>query len=285
MIAEAVPPPLPEPAEPATVGPFLTAKLRDLASKIDSSAPRVLATGDDEAVHDLRVALRRTRTALEVGRSVLGRFRADETRRALRDVQSATGVLRDEEVLLELIEGLGVDRPDVRGWLEARRRRERRLRSALRRSIRGGGLDRGRELIDALLAFRVKPSRERRLLKFALRAVDSAVGRIEQVRDAPIANVEGLHEFRIACKRLRYTVETFSDVLPPDKITLASVATRLQKRLGDIHDIDVALACVRRARALTDIARRAITNQLTGGREERAAAYLTELGESGAALR
>jgi CHAD domain-containing protein len=285
MIAEAVPPPLPEPAEPANVGPFLTAKLLDLSAKIDAAAPRVLATGDDEAVHDLRVALRRARTALEIGRTVFGRFRADETRRALRDVQSATGVLRDEEVLLELIEGLGVDRPDVRGWLEARRRREKRLRSALRRSIRSGGLERGRELIDALLAFRVKPARERRLLKFAVRAVDSAVGGVERVRDVPIDDVEGLHELRIACKRLRYTIETFSDVLPPEKDALAAVATRLQKRLGDVHDIDVALACVRRARALTDVARRALTNQLTRDREERIAAYLAELAEPGASLR
>ena len=203
-------------AEPETVGPFLAAKLRALSARIDEVAPRVLATGnDDEAVHDLRVAIRRTRVVLEVGRGIFGRFRADETRRALRDVQAATGALRDEEVLLELIAGLGIDRADVRAWLEARHRRERRLRSALRRTIRTGELERGRVLVEALLAFRVKPARERRLAKFALRAVHTAASGVERAREAPIDDVEGLHDFRIACKGLRYTVEIFADVIPP----------------------------------------------------------------------
>jgi CHAD domain-containing protein len=283
MIAQALPEP--QAPEPENAGPFLTAKLRTLVARIDAAAPRVLSTGDDEAVHDLRVAIRRTRTVLEVGRSVFGRFRSDETRRALRDVQSATGALRDEEVLLELIEKLDVGRTDVNAWLDARRRRERRLRSGLRRMIRTGGLDRGRELIEALLAFRVKPARERRLLKFALRAVEGTIAEVERGQQAPIEDGEALHDFRIACKRLRYTVETFGDVLPPEKTALASIASKLQGRLGDVHDIDMALACVQRARALTDVARRALANRLTEARVSRVAAYLGELGQSRAALR
>ena len=195
-------------------------------------------------------------------------------------MQSATGALRDEEVMLELIACLKVERPDVRAWLEARHRRERRLRSVLRRAIRTGGLERGRTLIEALLAFRVKPSRERRLAKFALRAVESASMGVARGRDAAIDDVEGLHDFRIACKRLRYTVEIFTDSLPPEKAALAPLASKLQGRLGDLHDIDVALACVQRARALSDIARRALTVELVRKRGERSAKYLTDLAES-----
>jgi CHAD domain-containing protein len=269
---------------PELAGPYLAAKLRAQASRIHEAAPRVLASGDDEAVHDLRVAIRRTRVVLEVGRSVLGRFRADESRRALREVQSATGALRDEEVLLELITSLGVDRLDVRAWLDARQRRERRLRSALRRRIRAGELENARELIAALLAFRIKPSRERRLAKFAVRAVDAAANAVWRSKEPSVDDVEGLHDFRIRCKRLRYTIEVFAGVLPPEKAGLGPAASKLQSRLGDVHDIDVALACVARARALTDVARRRLSADLRALRQTKMTRYLADLGEARAAV-
>jgi CHAD domain-containing protein len=262
----------------AAVGPFLAARLRALDELLRDVAPRVVAAGDDEAVHDVRVALRRTRTALEAGRPVLGRFHADEVRRALREVMQATGALRDEEVLLELIGSLGVEREDVTAWLETRRTRERRLRGAVVRTVREGALDRGRELLGALLAFRVDPKRERRLSKFARRAVERARREVERRRDARLDDANALHDLRIAYKRLRYTVETFADALPRDLAALAHPAARLQGKLGDLHDVDVAVACVRRARTLTDEGRAALLVALERERAARVAAYARELG-------
>ncbi|MGO9839055.1 MAG: CHAD domain-containing protein [Polyangiaceae bacterium] len=263
----------------ATVGPFLVDALRALDGRLAQAGRRVLAADDDrDAVHDLRVALRRARTALEVGRPVLGVFHADEVRRALRDVQRATGALRDEEVLLDLVGSLGMDRPEVLAWIEGRRRRERALRSALRRMVRAGGLDRGRRLLDALLAFRVRPSRDRRLTKFARRAVDDARRGVERRRTARIEDAEGMHRLRIAHKRLRYTVEAFASSLPPDLSALAQPAARLQSRLGELHDVDVAIACVGRARSLQGPAREALLAALARLRAERARACEQELG-------
>src|SRR6202021_2852314 len=79
-----------------TAGPFLVDKLPALDARLHAAAD------DGEAVHDVRVALRRTCTVLEVGRPVLGRFHAEEVRLALREVMQAPGALRDAEVLLEL---------------------------------------------------------------------------------------------------------------------------------------------------------------------------------------
>jgi CHAD domain-containing protein len=262
-----------------TVGPYVVAKLRALETRLAQAAPRVVSSADDaEAVHDLRVALRRTRTVLEVSRPVLGGFYVDEVRRALREVQRATGVLRDEEVLLELIRSLGVGHPDVVLWLESRARRERRLRGSLARVVRGGALDRGRTLLDALLAFRVKPSRDKRLVKFARRAVEDARREVERRRAARADDVEALHRLRIAYKRLRYTVEAFGDVLPGDLAVLAQPAARFQGRLGELHDVDMAIGCVRRARALSDEARAALVAALVRERTERLAAYTREQG-------
>jgi CHAD domain-containing protein len=264
----------------APAGPLLTAELRALDARLESAAARVLAAGDAEAVHDLRVALRRTRTVLEVGRAVLGRFRADEVRRALRDVQRATGALRDEEVLLELVASLGVAHPAVAAWLESRRRRERRLRRELVGRVRAGEVDRGRRLLDALLAFPIKPSRERRLSKLARRAVERARREVERRRHARPDDVEALHRLRIAVKRLRYTCDTFAGALPAHLTALAHEAARLQNRLGELHDVDMAIAAVRRARALPEPARGELLAALARTRARRAAAYVREAAAS-----
>jgi CHAD domain-containing protein len=262
-----------------TVGPYLLDKLRALDARLREVAPRVLASAADaRAVHDLRVALRRTRTVLEVGRPVLGRFHADEVRRALRQVMQASGALRDDEVLLELVASLGVKHPDVETWLDARRLREGRLRSTLSRAVRSGELDRGRELLEALLAFRVDPRRDRRLAKFARRAVERARRKVDRHRGARLDDPEALHRLRIAYKRLRYTTDTFGDALPGDLSALAQPAARLQGRLGDLHDVDVAVGCVRRARGLSDVARTELLAALGRERETRVAAYGRELG-------
>jgi CHAD domain-containing protein len=263
-----------------TAGPFLVEKLRALEARLGEVALRFQAAAEDgEAVHDLRVALRRTCTVLEVGRSVLGSFQAEEVRLALREVMQATGVLRDDEVLLELIGALGVTHPDVQVWLDARRRREQRLRNALRRAVRGGALEGGRRLLAALLVFRVDPRHDRRLGKFARRAVDRARRRVDRRRHARPDDADALHRLRIAYKRLRYTTETFAETLPSDLAALAQPAAKLQGRLGDLHDVDVAIVSVRRARGLSPEARAEVLAALAAKRETRRAAYGRDLGE------
>jgi CHAD domain-containing protein len=273
--------------ETAMAGSFLATKLRELDARLGETVPRLLASADDEAVHDFRVALRRTRTLLEVGRPVFGRFHADEVRRALRDVQRASGALRDEEVLLELLASLAIDSHEppsyvsnARDWIEGRRRRERRLRSALRRKVRDGELDRGRQLLGALVAFRIKPSRDRRVTKFARRAVEDARRDVDELGRGPLSGPEALHNLRIGYKRLRYTVEAFVTVLPGELASLAQAAARLQSRLGRLHDVDVAMACVRDAPNLLDSGRDSLLAELERVRIERVAALQTELGRA-----
>jgi len=262
-----------------TTGPYLVEKLQGLDGRLQEVEPRVLSTErDEDACHDLRVALRRTRTVLEVGRSVLGRFQANEVRGTLRDLMRASGALRDEEVLLGVVSCLGIDRPDVAAWIETRQRRERVQRRILVRLVRAGELERGRRLLEALLAFRVDPSRDRRLAKFARRAVDRARRDVERKRVAAPDDVSALHDLRIAYKRLRYTVETFEGALPGDLAQLAQTAARFQKRLGDVHDVDVAIGAVRRARTLTDEGRADLLAALYRLRVDRIGAYARERG-------
>lgn len=262
-----------------TAAPFLATKLRVMQERLREVEGRFVGSLDDElACHDLRVALRRTRTLLEVGRRVLGRFHADEVRAALRELQRATGALRDEEVLRTVIESLGVEREDVATWLATRLRREQRLRRALARRVQSGELARGRTLLDALLAFRADPEHDRRLEKFSRRAVERAQGRVERRRAAAVGDAVALHDLRIAAKRLRYTADTFAEALPAEIADLARTAARMQGRLGDLHDVDVAIAAVRHARSLSAEGRSELLVALGKTRAERVAAYASEVG-------
>lgn len=56
------------------------------------------------------------------------------------------------------------------------------------------------------------------------------------------ANIRGLHDMRIAAKRLRYTFEVFEEVLPASGKAIVEELTRIQDELGALHDSDVIIA-------------------------------------------
>lgn len=53
--------------------------------------------------------------------------------------------------------------------------------------------------------------------------------------------MQELHDFRIACKRLRYALERFCDRVPEFEAPAARLA-EIQDALGEAHDRDVLLA-------------------------------------------
>jgi len=60
------------------------------------------------------------------------------------------------------------------------------------------------------------------------------------------ANVQDLHDMRIAAKRLRYTLELFAPVLPAKSgSALLATVTEIQERIGAIHDCDVLFPLLR----------------------------------------
>ncbi len=277
--------PPPRPSEPDASAPrdhrrtaaFLATKAMAFDEALAAAQPRVLGNTDSEAVHDLRVALRRLRTLLKLARPVFGPFHTDAVRQAFADLQTSTGDLRDEEALAETLEGLSLDHAPLTAWRARRQLRDRRLRSQLVRRIRHGELDHARAMLHALLTLPVRPDRDASLGKFARRVVQKARRGVEARRDTPPDDMIGLHELRIAYKKLRYAVEIFAEALPADLAAMAEPAARFQKRLGDIHDLDVAKVAIARARGLDAGTRLLTTAALDAARAKKLSKYTAEM--------
>ena len=262
---------------PPKAGAYVLSKLRELDAVIAATAPRIIARADDDdAVHDLRVAIRRLRTLLKMSRRLLGRWHADVVRRAFAEVMRATGELRDEEVLEETLSG-AAESPDFAAWLGRRKARETKLRKAVVRRIRQGELDRARLLLKALLLFPVEDKRDLDLARFARRTVERARRKVERKRDVEVTDIDGLHDLRISYKELRYSIELLADALPIDTRAQLEPATVFQKRLGELHDVDVAIDVIQKARGLSDASREQALASLTSLRAKRVAKYLREL--------
>jgi len=271
----------PRPFAGPPAGPFVVKKLRELDVELAAAVPRVMESSDDEAIHDLRVAIRRLRTMLKMARPLFGRWHADVVRKGFADVMKATGDLRDEEVLEETLDGLS-EHPAFGLWLSARTAREKKLRRAVVARIERGELDRARLMLKALLVFPFDPERNMELSKFARRTVERARRVVEKGRDVPADDMIGLHELRISYKELRYSIELLSDALPLDARAMLEPAVVFQKRLGEIHGVDVAHDVLRAARALPPDAREEALAALARVREKRIGKYLRELDPLGA---
>lgn len=262
-------------------GPYVTKKLRELDGAVKETAPRVLRAADDEAIHDLRVAIRRMRTLLKMSRSLFGRWHTDVVRNAFREVMQATGELRDEEVLEETLADLSkaseAEDRELGAWIEERKPLEAALRQAVVARIERGDLDRARLLLKALLVFPVEPDRNEDLARFARRTVERARRKVESKRDVEVTDVVGMHDLRIAYKELRYSIELLADALPIDARAQLEPATVFQKRLGELHDVDMATEVIQEAKGLSPAARRQALSSLAALRTKRVAKYLKEL--------
>jgi len=258
---------------------FFARTLGALDLALADTLPRVLESSDEEALHDFRVEIRKLRTLLKAARSLYGRFHADAVRAGFTEMHRATGALRDEEVFLELLGTLELDGEEMEAFVARRRTRERMLRKNVLTLVRSPKMKRSRALLNAIILLPLNPTREKDLHKFARKTVDRALANVEALRNTPTTDQVGLHDLRIAYKELRYACELMTTALPPDISALAEPAAKMQKRLGEIHDVDAALVSIARSRSLAPLLHARLTQALHLRREKLIAKY-TDLVET-----
>lgn len=213
---------------------------------------------DPEYVHDMRVATRRLRTALDVFADAVPEEKRDPLTRDLRWVGRALGRVRDSDVQLLRVaalraEGSELERATLEIFersLEIRRAKQRMRLLARLDSERYVGLAaRLRAWVDAgppapapgspagLPAY----ATAHRLTAERHRALHEAYHMAER----SLAPTD-LHATRMAAKRLRYCVEYFAELEGPGAVRRAKRLARFQDFLGERQDAATLLARMRK---------------------------------------
>jgi CHAD domain-containing protein len=208
---------------------------------------------DAEDLHDMRVSTRRMRAAWRV---FDGAFKAGKTRKIRRHLETIAdrlGVVRDLDVLIEGLEayGTGLDEEQRPGlgplstlWRRQRGNARAQLISELDSPSYAAFVKEMEEFLEdgansaAAIASPTSPHRVRDRAASKIWAAYESVRAYELV--LPWADVETLHDLRIATKWLRYALEFFGETLGPDFPRLLERVVALQEHLGLLHDADVA---------------------------------------------
>ncbi|HEV2785069.1 MAG TPA: CHAD domain-containing protein, partial [Solirubrobacteraceae bacterium] len=219
---------------------------RRLLDVVEANMPGTLADVDSEFLHDLRVAVRRSRALQRELRGVFPPEPLRVYRDGFRELQALTGPTRDLDVqLLEfgdlaagLGDGAGADVMPLRRLLEQRLVAERRRMVAGLRSERTRALlANWRELLDALIDAPEgdRPDAARPVCEVAAKRIGKVYRRMVKMGraigdDSPH---EALHDLRKKGKELRYLLEFFASLYPPEVVKpMVSSLKGLQDVLG-----------------------------------------------------
>jgi inorganic triphosphatase YgiF len=232
-----------------------------------------MCAGDAEALHQMRIGLRRLRAAIKAFADMAVGPEQERIKAELRWVTGALGPARDLDVFAaEVLEPLGKTKGEEAGFAEAYRafmvRRAEAHRSAAGsvRSDRFRGI-----LLDVAEWIEVGPwtvdpeltrARERQAKEHAAVLLARLRKQIRR-QDQPVKEFKPRqrHKLRIRAKALRYTIEFFASLFPGEKNqsrrkeALAALK-ELQDGLGALNDLATREALAARSHDLSDHAAR-----------------------------
>ena len=225
---------------------------------------------DTEILHDFRVAIRRTRSALTQIKNVFPARTTARFKKDFADVGKRSNALRDLDVYLLNQESYkkrlpAVLRDDIDPLFEHLRKKRT---SAFQHVIRGLRSKKYAQVIKDWEAFLDKPppgsstaaNAELPVIELARSRIFKKFRGIVKTGSKILANTEDelLHALRIECKKLRYLIEFFADLFPRKKINaLIAQLKNLQDNLGDFNDL-----CVQQEYLLN------IATELSGDQQE-----------------
>ncbi len=228
---------------------------RSLLSIMQHNQQGIVDDVDIEFLHDFRVALRRTRSALTLFKGVLEPERQEHFIQAFRELGRCSGPLRDLDVQLEAAEVYRKRLPErlhpgfasLLNALESQRKQAQQELAQRLQSPEHAALfkawqdyleqDRGRSQAAPLAKVAQKILQRR----FA------AIWRDCQAIQADSSDQQ-LHQLRIQGKKFRYALEFFQSLYPEAEIqAVISILKNMQKHLGNYNDFVVQEARLEQA--------------------------------------
>ncbi len=222
-----------------------------LLNIIEANIPGVKANLDSEFLHDLRVAVRRARSALTQIKGVFPAAEVEKYKSRMAWVGQVTGPTRDMDVYLLgfdsyrafLPEQFREDLKPLHDFLENHRQMEhgamvKKLNSPHFRSM----MKEFRTFLEAVPEDNIAPKAATPISELANKRIYKMYLRVLQhgqaiTDDSP---AEHLHELRKECKKLRYLIEFFRSLYPEKKVALLIKSLKqLLDNLGSFQDLEV----------------------------------------------
>lgn len=218
---------------------------------------------DPEELHDMRVATRRMRAALRVFDGHIDARALKPFGKMLRRTGRALGAVRDLDVFrdkarhyLDRLPASGQSELDplLSAWQTEHDKAREDLLAFLDSDLYAGFKEHFGEFLHRPGAGALpivsekdepRPHRVRHVLPGLLFQKLAQVRAYDEWLSGADAALTRYHQLRIACKRLRYTVEFFQGVLGPEAQSLIAVIRRLQDHLGNLQDAVIACHILR----------------------------------------
>lgn len=252
--------PAPAPKRQGPAGEVMVAYLRQQVKELKDQDPLVRQDAHD-AVHKMRVATRRMRSALATYRKLLDDAKMVKNLRSeLKWLAGVLGEARDAEVMHTRLKDMVAKEPGELVMGPVTRRVEIELGGAYQQAHTKAlqALDGQRyfRLLDTLEALIAAPPLAATASKPALKVIPRLVQRdVKRLRAAVrearrhaagTGDHPALHEARKDGKRLRYAAEAAAPVNSKQAARLTDAAHRVQKALGDYQDSVVTRELLRR---------------------------------------
>ena len=232
----------------------VTTVLTRLLDTMRANVPGTIRDIDTEFLHDLRIAVRRTRSVLKMAGSVLPGSMAARYRPEFKWLGDLTTPTRDLDVYLlgygQMAAGLiaGTE-PELRPFHEYLKTQRVAAQRQLARGLRSARFTRvSSSWQHALEQVTASPGRRPATGKFAAARIARAHERV--LRGGSVISAasppEALHELRKLCKELRYLLEVFASLHDAAAAWRAvSELKALQDCLGEFQDTEVQQAELR----------------------------------------
>lgn len=220
--------------------------LRTRFEEIADFRGAALTAGNVKGVHDMRVATRRSRSALRDFKPLLEKKLFKSFKKDLKQTADALGKVRDQDVAIIALEKLRAQAKNeevtsgIENLIDKRRAMREKAHLDLMEFLTVGKINKLREQLDEAINQHDSPAQT----DFAEAGRDCIAAGLREFCDLsehiyqPYNN-DDLHKFRISAKRLRYAIELFAPCWKEDILPLAKEISGMQDFLGEVHDCDV----------------------------------------------
>lgn len=241
-------------AEATPARAAISSIVRTMLDLVHANLPGLLQDLDTEFLHDYRICLRKIRSLLSLVKGVYPAADLQQIRTMLGDLARRTNRLRDLDVyLLSREEYLDLLPPPFRPALNSMfddfaTERKSVVRTVTARLARQSFQQQLHE-ISAFFAeeshHSPSPAAELPVGPLVFAAIYRRyrkICKLAAVIDAATPDIV-IHQLRIECKKLRYLMEFFNELIPGEtSATLQKLLRRLQGRLGEFNDASVQQA-------------------------------------------